>query len=126
MPSGASIRWLDAPADKDYAAAASFLSMLVAPAPLAGVIADLRRAPAGIWLAKDVLRAAGLPPWKPKQSTEVVAQLKKIKAGKPISPVLLVGGLREYLVIADGYHRVSAAFRVDEDTPVPGRLLWLT
>jgi hypothetical protein len=33
--------------------------------------------------------------------------------------------LREYLVIADGYHRVSAAFHVDEETPVPGRLLWM-
>jgi len=55
----------------------------------------------------------------------VTDELKKIKAGKAISPVLLVGGLREYLVIADGYHRVSAAFHVNEETPVPGRLLWM-
>jgi hypothetical protein len=126
VPSRPPVKWLDAPADKDYAAAESFLSMLVAPAGLAGLVADLRHAPAGHWLAKDILRAAELPPWKPKQSVEVAAQLKKIKASEAISPVLLVGGLREYLVIADGYHRVSAAFRVDEDTPVPGRLLWLT
>ncbi len=126
MASLPSVRWLDLPEDKDYAAAQSFLSMLVAPDRLPGLIADLRQAPAGHWLAKDILRAAGLPPWKPKQSTEVTAELKKIKAKKAISPILLVGGLREYLVIADGYHRVSAAFRVDEETPVPGRLLWLT
>lgn len=126
MPSGRSIRWLDEPAEKDYTAAESFLSMLVAPSRPAAVIADLRQAPAGRWLAKDILRAAGLPPWKPKQSTEVTEQLEKIKAHRSISPVLLVGGLREYLVIADGYHRVSAAFRVDEDAPVPGRLLWLS
>jgi hypothetical protein len=27
-------------------------------------------------------------------------------------------------VIGDGYHRASAAHRVDEDAQVPGRLLW--
>jgi hypothetical protein len=121
-----SVRWLDLPEDKDYAAAQSFLGLLVAPDRLTGVIDDLRRAPLGSWLAKDILRSAGLPPWKPKQSTEVRAELKKIKAKKAVSPVLLVGGLRADLVIADGYHRVSAAFHVDEETPVPGRLLWLT
>ena len=56
----------------------------------------------------------------------MTAELEKIKAGKPISPVLLVGGLGEHVVIADGYHRISAAFGVAEDTPVPGRLLWVT
>ncbi len=126
MSSNPSVRWLDEPEEKDFAAAASFLSLLVAPPALASVIADLRRAPAGHWLAKDILRAAGLPPWKPKQSAEVTEQLEKINAKKPISPILLVGGLREFLVIGDGYHRVSAAFRVDEETLVPGRLLWLS
>jgi len=42
----------------------------------------------------------------------------------PISPILLMGGIRDYLVIGDGYHRASAAYRVDEDARVPGRLLW--
>ncbi len=120
------IRWLEEPAEKDYAAAASFLSMLVRPTSLAAVLAELRRATPGHWAAKDVLRAAGLPPLKPKQSAEAARALRSIKDERPISPVLLVAGLREYLVIADGYHRVSAARRIDEDAPVPGRLLWLT
>jgi hypothetical protein len=118
------IRWLDDPEEKDYLAAHSFLSMVLAPASLSETIAALRTAPLGHWAAKDLLRAAGLPPLRPKQSAEVAEKLKKIKDGIPISPVLLIGGIRDYLVIGDGYHRASAAYRVDEDAQVPGRLLW--
>ena len=119
-----SIRWLDEPEEKDYQAAQSFLSMVLAPASLPEVIAALHAAPLGRWAAKDILRAAGLPPLRPKESAEVAEKLEKIKEGIPISPVLLVGGIRDYLVIGDGYHRASAAYRVDEDALVPGRLLW--
>jgi hypothetical protein len=118
------IRWLEEPEEKDYLAAESFLSMVLEPSSLSETIAALRTAPLGHWAAKDLLRAAGLPPLKPKQSAEVAERLKKIKDGIPISPVLLIGGIRDYLVIGDGYHRASAAYRVDEDAQVPGRLLW--
>ena len=124
MSSVQRIRWLDEPEEKDYLAAHSFLSMVLAPSSLSETIAALRTAPLGHWTAKDILRAAGLPPLKPKQSAEVAEKLKKIKDGIPISPILLVGGIRDYLVIGDGYHRASAACRVDEDALVPGRLLW--
>ena len=119
-----SIRWLDEPEEKDYQAAQSFLSMVLAPSSLSDVIAALHAAPVGRWAANDILRAAGLPPLRPKQSAEVADQLKKIKQGIAISPILVVGGIRDYLVIGDGYHRASAAYRVDEDALVPGRLLW--
>ena len=121
----ASVHWLPDPEDKDYAAAESFLSLLLGPEVLADVVQRLRTAPVGHWAAKDILRAAGLAPLKPKQSSEVAEKLNKIKNSVPISPILAIGGLRENPVIADGYHRVSAAYRVDEDTLVPGRLLWL-
>src|ERR1700722_13485890 len=119
-----SIAWLEDPEEKDFEAAHSFLSMVIAPSELDRTIVRLRAAPLGHWAAKDILRAAGLPPLKPKQSAEVAEKLKKIKDGIPISPILLVGGIRDYLVIGDGYHRASAACRVDEDAQVPGRLLW--
>ena len=124
MPSTPSIRWLEEPEEKDYLAAHSFLSMVLAPSSVSETIDALRTAPVGHWAAKDLLRAAGLPPLKPKQSAEVAEKLKKIKKGIPISPVLLIGGIRDYLVIGDGYHRASAAYRVDQDAQVPGRLLW--
>jgi hypothetical protein len=109
-----SIRWLDEPEEKDYLAAQSFLSMVGAPSLLSEITPALQAAPFGRWAAKDILRAAGLPPLRPKQSAEVAEKLKQIKAGIPISPILMVGGIREYLVIGDGYHRASAAYRVDE------------
>ncbi|HEX4116635.1 MAG TPA: hypothetical protein VHY18_12260 [Solirubrobacteraceae bacterium] len=124
MASTPRIRWLEEPEEKDYLAAESFLGMVIAPSSLSDTVAALRTAPLGHWAAKDLLRAAGLPPLKPKQSAEVAEKLKKIKNGIPISPVLLIGGIRDYLVIGDGYHRASAAYRVDEDAQVPGRLLW--
>jgi hypothetical protein len=126
MSSAPKISWLEEPEEKDYLAAHSFLSMVLAPSQLSETIAALRAAPLGHWAAKDLLRAAGLPPLKPKRSAEVAEKLEKIKHGVPISPVLLLGGIRDYLVIGDGYHRASAAYRVDEDAQVPGRLLWLS
>jgi hypothetical protein len=126
MASPTTIRWLDDPEDKDYTAAESYLSMLVSPSSLPDLIMRLRGAPMGHWAAKDILRAAGLPALNPKESAEVTEKLEKIKHSTPISPILVVGGLRESLVIADGYHRASAAHRVDEDSIVPGRLLWLS
>ena len=89
-----SIHWLADPETKDYAAAGSFLSLLLAPDSLPGVVERLRAAPVGHWAAKDILRAAGLAPLKPGRSTEVAEKLKKIKTATPISPVLLVGGLQ--------------------------------
>jgi hypothetical protein len=124
MAAGKSIDWLDEPEDKDYRAARSFLSMLLPPDELDRKVVALHGAPMGHWRAKDILRAAGLPPLKPKQSAEVAEKLAKIRGGVAISPVLLLAGIRPQLVIADGYHRVSAALRVDEDALVPGRLLW--
>jgi hypothetical protein len=124
MATARSIAWLDEPEDKDYRAAHSFLSMVLEPDELDRKVAALRRAPMSDWAAKDILRAAGLPVLRPKQSTEVAEKLAKIKGGVPISPVLLVAGIRDWLVIADGYHRISAAHRVNEDARVPGRLLW--
>jgi hypothetical protein len=90
--------------------------MVLPPASLEETVNALRDAPMGDWAAKDILRAAQLPPLRGKQSAEVAEKLAKIKKGIPISPVLLLGGARDHLVIADGYHRASAACRVDEDT----------
>jgi hypothetical protein len=121
-----SIKWLAEPEEKDYLAAHSFLSLVLAPSALEQTIAGLRSAPIGDWAAKDLLRAAGLPPLRPKQSAEVARKLAKVKDGLAISPVLLVSGITDRLTFADGYHRASAAYRVDEDARVPGRLLWFT
>jgi hypothetical protein len=118
----AEAKWLIEPEDKDYAAAHSYLSLLLAPDSLGEAVARLRKASEGAWRAKDILRAASLPLLKAKQSNEVAEKLKHIANGRAISPILLIHDGRGRLEIADGYHRACAAYLVDEDTQVPGRL----
>ena len=119
------IKWLDEPEQKDYAAAHSYLSLLVPEPALGGLISSLADAARGSWRAKDILRAARLPLLTGAKSTEVAEQLDHVKRGTAISPILLVV-LREEVVlqIGDGYHRTCAAYLTDEDTLVPGRLLF--
>lgn len=118
----ASVKWLGEPEEKDYAAAQSYLSLLLAPDLLREAVTLLREAPEGRWRAKDVLRAASLPLLKRKRSAEVAEKLKHIADGVAISPILLIHDGRGTLVVADGYHRACAACIVDEDLQVPGRL----
>ena len=71
-------------------------------------------------VAKDLLRACHLP-LLPTDEKHVAQDLKRIRKGKPLSPILIVQGdlIRDRpLVIADGYHRMCAACHADEDAPV--------
>jgi hypothetical protein len=119
-------KWLSEPAEKDYAAAHSYLSLLLATEELGEAVRLLREAPEGKWRAKDILRAARLPLLKRKRSDEVDEKLKQIADGTPISPILLIHDGRGTLVVADDYHRACAACIVDEDAQVPGRLALLS
>ena len=52
--------------------------------------------------------------------------LKKIKKGKQLSPILVVRGdltPMSPLQIADGYHRVCASYHTDENTDIPVRIV---
>ncbi len=76
---------------------------------------------------KDILRASGLPAL-PLDNVHVASDLAKVQAGRALSPVLLVRGDAENgvsLQIADGYHRVCAAYHLDENTDVPCRIVGL-
>jgi len=115
-------KWLSEPEEKDYAAAESYLSLLLTLEHVREAVGRLRTAPEGAWRAKDILRAASLPLLKAKESSEVVAKLEHIADGTPISPILLIHDGTGRLEIADGYHRACAACLTDEDALVPGRL----
>jgi hypothetical protein len=121
----AKIEWLKEPEEKDYAAARSYLSLLVPESALPAVIKRLSEAPKGFWRAKDILRAAHLPLLTKGRSTEVAEKLDHIKHGVALSPILLICLLDDVVLqIADGYHRTCSAYLTDEDTLVPGRLLF--
>jgi len=104
----------------------------VVPESLVGTatqVADLVKrfegAPVGRYRAKDILRSAALP-LLAQDNPHVAADLKKVKKGQPLSPVLLVRGdlLRGVPAqIADGYHRVCASYHLDENTDIPCRIV---
>jgi hypothetical protein len=118
------VSWLDEAEEKDYAAARSYLSLLVPSGDLERLITALKNAAPGRWRAKDILRATRLPLLSANQSEEVAEKLAKVRAKQPLSPILIVV-LRPDVVaqIADGYHRTCAAYLAHEDTLVPGRIM---
>jgi len=116
--------WMDKPEDHDYAAARDFLSLLMDAKHAAALAGKLRRAVLVRHKTKDILRASGLP-LLPKDNPFVARDLKKVRKGRKLSPVLLIrGDLRRgrQLVIADGYHRVCASWYVDENALIPCRI----
>src|SRR5580692_4110202 len=100
--------WQNEPEAQDFPAAESYLSLLVGRAAAAGLVKALQKEVAlEHFAAKDILRAAGLPLLAADDS-EVAADLRKVRHGKKLSPVLLAQGVP--LWIADGYHRVCASY----------------
>ena len=115
----AAITWLSMPERHDYQAAEDYLRLVLDPKRAKHAVRQLRHAKhTRSWKAKDLLRAAGLDPL-PADNEGVAAKLAKLHDGKPLSPVLLVQRDDGPLIIADGYHRVSAAHLRDESTAVP-------
>ena len=82
------------------------------------IVDDLKNGKLVTFKAKDILRAAQLPP-QPQDNAHVMAALKLINNGIPLTPVYLLRGKLKSgtpVVIADGYHRISAAFWTDPST----------
>jgi hypothetical protein len=119
--------WKSEPEEHDYPAAHDYLTLVVAE-PLATSLVDaLRNAPLVHRKAKDLLRASRLPVLA-DSNVHVAKDLEKVHKGERLSPVLLVRGdasVGAPLVIADGYHRVCASNRLDEDADIPCRLVGL-
>jgi hypothetical protein len=84
------------------------------------LVKRLRAAPTIEYEAKDILQASQTH-LLDDNNPDVAQDLKKIKKGKKLSPVLLVRGVGERgvtLTIADGYHRICASWNWDEKCPV--------
>jgi hypothetical protein len=112
------ISWTKDPEDDDYAAAASYLSLLMSPEAAGALVKRLRRSQRTKFPAKDILRASRLPllglgDW------HVEKDRARIRKRKELSPLLLVRGRAgSDLVIADGYHRLCAVYSFDEDAVI--------
>jgi hypothetical protein len=113
--------WKDEPEEQDFPAAESYHSLLMEPSAAKKLVKPLCRV-GGVahYHAKDILRASDLA-LLPPDNVHVAADLAKVKAGRRLSPVLLVRG--EPLVVADGYHRVCASYHLDENADIPCRIV---
>ncbi len=115
------VRWLDAPEEHDFPAAASSLSLIAAADVTDALMARFHAAQVVADKAKDILRAARLPRLD-ITNPHAASILGKIKAGTPLSPILLVRGVLgadQRLEIADGHHRVCACYHADENIDIP-------
>jgi hypothetical protein len=113
---------MDAPEDKDYPAALSYLSLLMPEAQAADLVQKLKAAPVVRFKAKDIFRASGLSLLGVSNS-HVDKDRKKIQGGQALSPLLLVRDAAQgRTVIADGYHRLCAVYSLSEDQWIPCRI----
>ena len=113
--------WLKDPEPHDFPSAADYLELLFSIEETKAFVNNLHQGITITKKAKDILRASGLS-LLPESNIHVKENMKKVKKGKKLSPLLLVK--HEYkLIIADGYHRVCAAYYLSEDLDIPCRLV---
>lgn len=118
------LNWRRHPVATDLTAASRFLALVNTPSQTTDLLRALRRSEVAHHAAKDLLRASRLP-LLPRDEPQVAADLKRVRKGKALSPVLLVAGDMAAgipLTVADGYHRICAVCYFDEDAPVACRV----
>jgi hypothetical protein len=119
--------WKAQPESHDFPAALDYLTLLFEDAIARNLVERLRKAKTQHKCAKDLLRASRLP-LLPRDNPHVANDLKKIKRGKSLSPVLLIRGDARSdmpLIVADGYHRICASWYRDENVPIACRMVGL-
>lgn len=123
MSTESRIKWSSKPADHDYPAALSYLSLLYDEKIAAGLVKKLRQAKVSEFKAKDIFRASGLS-LLGISNFHVKADQRKIREGREVSPLLLVrDSANGKVVIADGYHRLCAVYSFDEDAVIPCQIV---
>jgi disulfide oxidoreductase YuzD len=116
------IHWLNKPQDHDYPSAASYLSLIYDEKTSAAFVAKLQDAPLVEFKAKDIFRASNTDPLG-VSNLHVRRNIKKIKSGELLSPLLMVRDkTNSKLIIADGYYRLCATYRFDEDALIPCKI----
>jgi disulfide oxidoreductase YuzD len=109
------ILWLKEVEEHDYPSAASYLALTFTPEEVTTLVTKLRKAELTQFKAKDIFRASQLS-LLGVSNLHVKKDLKKIKKGEALSPLLLVrDAVNRRVIIADGYHRLCAIYECAED-----------
>jgi hypothetical protein len=112
--------WTKQLSKDEYAGALSYLTLQLPTRKAQRLVRAARDITVTQHIAKDVLRASRLP-LLPSDERHVAADLKRIRKGKALAPVILIQGDLSRArppIIADGYHRMCAACHADEDSPI--------
>lgn len=117
------VKWTDDVSDDDYRAAEAYLSLINTPSNVSKVIGALKAAPIEEFKATDLLRASQVK--LPKSNDRPCKrEIKKINKNEALSPVLLVrDAALKKVIIADGFHRICAAYRIDPDVVLHCKLV---
>ena len=117
------IHWLAKPEEHNYPAALSYLGLIYDDKKATDIVKKLQAAPLLHFKAKDIFRASGLSLLGVSNS-HVDKDIKKIKKGVELSPLLLVrDSVLGKVIIADGYHRMCAVYVFDEDAVIPCKIV---
>ncbi len=116
-----SIRWEKDVAPHDFEAALAYLSLRFDEDRAEKLVKRLQVAEITHRRANDVLRACNREPLG-LDDPGVRRDLVTIARGKKLSPVLVVYDKDGGPDIADGYHRVSLAYRLDPFALIPLRI----
>ena len=117
------IKWLSDVEEHDYPAAESYLRILYNEDRVADMIVRFRNAAITQFKAKDIFRASQLS-LLGVSNTHVEKDKKKIQKGISLSPLLLLRDEQNgRVVIADGYHRLCAIYKFNEDALIPCKII---
>jgi hypothetical protein len=117
------VQWLAQPEEHDYPAALSYLNLIYDDQRAGRLLTALKIAPVTQFKAKDIFRASGLSLLGTSNS-HVEKDRAKVRAGRKLSPILLVRDSDNgKVLIADGYHRLCAVYSFDEDALIPCKIV---
>ena len=117
------IKWFDKPQKHDYPAAASYLSLMMDSAAAKKAADKLKKAKMSEFAAKDIFRSSGLSLLGISDS-HVEKDRAQIARDEKLSPLLLYRDKTNgRLIIADGYHRLCAVYKFDEDAMIPCKIV---
>jgi disulfide oxidoreductase YuzD len=117
------IKWLNKPQKHDYPAAASYLSLSMDEVAAKNAAEELQNAEMSAFAAKDIFRESGLSLLGVSDS-HVQKDRDAIIREEKLSPLLLYRDkTHSRLIIADGYHRLCAVYKFDEDAIIPCKIV---